>query len=77
MLSNEKLERINELARKAKGEGLSKEEQAEQQELRKEYLHQFRKAFKNQLHSVKVMDPEGKDVTPDKLKKSKNNRRLH
>lgn len=76
MLSNDKLERINELARKAKEDGLSKAEKAEQQALRKDYLQQFRKAFKNQLHSVKVVDPEGKDVTPEKLKKSKNKKRM-
>lgn len=76
MLSNEKLERINELARKAKEEGLSNAEKEEQQTLRKQYLQQFRKAFKNQLHSVKVVDPDGKDVTPDKLKESKNKKRL-
>lgn len=71
MLSNEKLERINELARKAKSEGLEKNEKEEQQELRQQYLQAFRKSFKNQLHSVKVVDPEGKDVTPDKLKNSR------
>lgn len=68
MLSNEKLERINELARKSKSEGLNKEEEKEQKELREQYLQAFRNSFKNQLKSVKVVDPEGRDVTPDKLK---------
>ncbi|HEX7065584.1 MAG TPA: DUF896 domain-containing protein [Bacillales bacterium] len=71
MLSNEKLERINELARKSKAEGLSKEEEEEQQKLRKQYLQAFRSSFKNQLQSVKVVDPEGRDVTPGKLKNSR------
>lgn len=71
MLSDEKLERINELARKAKSDGLTEQEKKEQKELRQQYLQRFRESFKNQLHSVKVIDPEGNDVTPEKLKKQK------
>ncbi|MGP4079749.1 DUF896 domain-containing protein [Pseudalkalibacillus sp. R45] len=71
MLSKQKIDRINELARKAKNEGLNKKEQEEQQKLRKEYLKAFRGGFKNQLRSIKVVDPEGNDVTPDKLKNEK------
>lgn len=71
MLSKEKIGRINTLAKKAKSEGLTSEEAAEQKELRSEYLESFRQSFKNQLHSVKVVDNEGEDVTPEKLKKSK------
>lgn len=55
MLGKEKLERINVLARKAKTEGLSPEEQQEQQDLRKEYLAAFRQHFRQQLDSVKVV----------------------
>ncbi|WP_059103444.1 DUF896 domain-containing protein [Shouchella shacheensis] len=72
MLSKEKLERINELSRLAKSSGLTKDQSNEQQELRKEYLATFRQSFSNQLHNVKVVDEEGKDVTPLKLKESKN-----
>ncbi|PYZ98110.1 hypothetical protein CR205_05810 [Alteribacter lacisalsi] len=79
MLSKDKIARINELARKSKSEGLSLKETAEQKELRQEYLKSVRSSFKNQLHSVKVVDDEGNDVTPAKLKKSKenNNSTLH
>ncbi|BDP73540.1 hypothetical protein EfmAA96_13250 [Enterococcus faecium] len=42
MLSPEKIERINELARKKKENGLSKAEEQEQINLRKEYLEAFR-----------------------------------
>lgn len=56
MLGKEKLDRINELAKKSKGEGLSPAEQEEQQALRKEYLEAFRKHFRMQLDSVKVVD---------------------
>jgi uncharacterized protein YnzC (UPF0291/DUF896 family) len=73
MLSKEKIKRINDLAKKAKAEGLSKVEEEEQQVLRQEYVDNFRKSFKKTLHSVKVVDNEGNDVTPDKLKQSKQN----
>ncbi|KMK76593.1 DUF896 domain-containing protein [Alkalihalobacillus pseudalcaliphilus] len=71
MLSKDKINRINELSKRSKTTGLSKEEQLEQQKLRKEYIQTFRGAFKNQLHSVKVVDENGDDVTPEALKKSK------
>jgi uncharacterized protein YnzC (UPF0291/DUF896 family) len=77
MLSKEKLARINELARKAKTVGLSDEERREQGELRAEYLVAFRKHFTDQLHTIKVIDRYGRDVTPEKLKASKKKRSLH
>ncbi|WP_085523825.1 DUF896 domain-containing protein [Tuberibacillus sp. Marseille-P3662] len=70
MLSEDKLNRISELGRKKKAEGLTQEESQEQQKLREEYLKTFRKNFKQQLHGLKVVDPEGQDVTPEKLKQS-------
>ncbi|WP_227935906.1 DUF896 domain-containing protein [Alkalihalobacillus deserti] len=79
MLSKEKLNRINELSKRAKTIGLTKQEEKEQQLLRKEYLQTFRNSFKNQLHSVTVVDENGNDVTPDALKESKKsqNKRMH
>lgn len=71
MPSNENLQRINELAAKAKNEGLTEAEKTEQNKLRKEYLLEFRQSFKNQLHSVKVVDKKGRDVTPKKLKEDR------
>lgn len=55
MLGKEKLERINELARKSKADGLTSDECEEQQILRKEYLAAFRQQFRQQLDSVKVV----------------------
>lgn len=80
MISKEKLSRINQLSKKSKQSGLTKEEQIEQQLLRDEYIKNFRKSFEDQLHNVKVVDKKGNDVTPEKLRESKrqrNNSRLH
>ncbi|KYD32060.1 DUF896 domain-containing protein [Parageobacillus toebii NBRC 107807] len=76
MLSKQKMARINELAKKAKSSGLTKEEALEQQQLRREYIQVFRKAMEDMLHSVTVIDPNGNDVTPKKLKESQKSR-LH
>ena len=63
--------RINELAKKKKEQGLNEEEVEEQKELRAIYINEFRKGFKCQLQSIKVVDPEGNDVTPEKIKAEK------
>ena len=62
------IKRINELANKSKTVGLTEEEKEEQQKLRQEYLSVFRGNMKNTLLNVKVVDEEGNDVTPEKLK---------
>ena len=61
------IDRINQLARKKKEQGLT-EAEAKEAKLRKIYLEEFRKGFKQQIEHTKVMDPEGNDVTPEKLK---------
>lgn len=63
------IKRINELANKAKIEELNDAEKSEQASLRAEYLEKFRAGFKSQLLNVKVVDIDGNDVTPEKLKK--------
>lgn len=62
------IKRINELAAKKKAGTLTDDEKAEQQKLRQEYLKRFRSNFKEVLLNTKVQDPEGNDVTPDKVK---------
>ncbi|WP_347550292.1 DUF896 domain-containing protein [Pseudalkalibacillus hwajinpoensis] len=74
MLSQDKIQRINELSRKSKESSLTVAEKKEQKDLRQEYLKSLRSSFENQLHSIKVVDKEGSDVTPEKLKESKKNR---
>lgn len=77
MISQEKLTRINELANKSKQEGLTLTEQKEQKKLRQEYLKNVRQSFKNQLKSTKIVDPDGNDVTPEKLKQEKERNQKH
>lgn len=76
MLSAEKIKRINELSKKSKAAGLSEEEKIEQQNLRQEYLQSFRGSMKNTLKGVTIVDPNGNDVTPQKLK-DEQKRSLH
>ncbi|WP_053366269.1 DUF896 domain-containing protein [Bacillus sp. FJAT-27245] len=77
MLSKEKIARINELARKSKSVGLTGEEAKEQTMLRKEYLEVFRSSMLDTLTNTTIIDPEGNDVTPEKIKDRKRNRHLH
>jgi len=62
------LSRINELARKEKQSGLTAEEKAEQQRLRKSYLGDIRGSMEKIVTNTTVLDPLGNDVTPIKVK---------
>lgn len=77
MLSKEKINRINELAAKAKAGILTEEEAKERTSLRKEYLDTFRATMRNTIENVKVVDQEGNDVTPEKVKQAKKNKFLN
>lgn len=77
MLSKEKLNRINELARKSKVAQLTTEELSEQKMLREEYLAAFRGGMRNHIEGLKFIDPEGSDVTPEKLKQIQKEKGLH
>ena len=53
------IQRINELARKAKTSGLSPEEKEEQTRLRNQYRAEFRRNLTDQLEHTYVMDENG------------------
>lgn len=72
----ELIKKINELANKSKTVGLTDEEKEKQKELRKEYISVFRGNMKETLMNVKVVDKEGKDVTPEKLKEEQKREEL-
>ena len=50
------ISRINFLYKKSKEEGLTKEEAAEQQKLRQEYIDSIKLNFKNQLQNIYLKD---------------------
>ncbi|MBD3107370.1 DUF896 domain-containing protein [Bacillus sp. AGMB 02131] len=78
MLPKEKIARINELAKKSKSTGLTPAEAKEQSKLRSEYLRTFRQSMSDTIEHLKIIDPEGNDVTPDRVKKIQEERkRLH
>jgi uncharacterized protein YnzC (UPF0291/DUF896 family) len=77
MISQQLIDRINELANKAKAESLTDKEKQEQKKLREKYLKEFRKGMTGQLKSIKIVDPKGNDITPAKLKALKQQDTLH
>lgn len=54
-----KIGRINELARKAKAEGLTEEELKEQAILRQEYIAAIRRNLRGQLNNIDVVNKDG------------------
>lgn len=67
-MEQKKIDRINELARKAKTEGLTPEEISERDILRKEYIEAYRASLRSQLDSIVVVDEKG-NKNPLKKKK--------
>lgn len=67
-MENKYLARINELAHLQKTVGLTADQKKEQAELRQKYLDEFKKGFRSQIESLKVVDNEGHDITPEKLR---------
>lgn len=66
-MEREKIERINELARKKKTVGLTEAEMQEQAVLRREYLDGFRANMEAVLAGVVIQQPDG-SKTPLKKK---------
>ncbi|MBO5561956.1 MAG: DUF896 domain-containing protein [Firmicutes bacterium] len=69
-MTQELIDRINELARKSKAGTITFEEKTEQQKLRKQYLDEFRKGFKqNYLDNMYYVDDEGNEHKIEKKNK--------
>lgn len=58
-MKQEHIDRINELARKAKADGLTPEETEERDRLRKAYIADFRKSLEAHLENTYVIDAKG------------------
>ena len=55
----DKINRINELAKKAKTVGLTEKEKEEQKALRMEYVAEFRQSLTSQLENTYIVDEQG------------------
>ena len=75
-VNQEKIDRINMLARKSKAEGLTKKEREEQAILRQEFLADVRKNMKAQLDQIDVVNPDGSiENLGEKYAKKLNNKK--
>ena len=70
----QKIQRINELYRKTKAEGLTEAERQEQKLLRAEYLESVKRNLRGQLNNI---DIEEKDGTVINLGEKYGNKRGH
>ncbi|MBR1811867.1 MAG: DUF896 domain-containing protein [Clostridia bacterium] len=69
MVTDAMIQRINELAKKAKNEGLTPEEKEEQQKLRTAYVAGFKQSLRAQLDSSVILRPDGtKEAVRDRKK---------
>ncbi len=58
-MTEEKIARINALAKKSKTTGLTEAEKAEQQALRQEYLADIKASLRSQLERTSIQEPDG------------------
>lgn len=65
-MDKKQIDRINELARKKKAEGLTEAETAEQAALRKQYIEEWRENTRAMLDGIVLQRPDG---TTESLKK--------
>ena len=66
MNMNEVIARINQLAKKAKEEGLTAEETTERDKLRRIYIDSYKASLVGQLENTYIVSPDG---TKTKLKR--------
>lgn len=70
-MNDNDLARINELYRKSKEIGLTEEEKAEQQMLRKAYVQSVHNNLRGTLENTKIQNPDGSIVDVKDLRKTK------
>ena len=58
-MDEKKIQRINELYRKYKAEGLSEKEKKEQKLLRQEYLEAIRRNLRSELNNINIQEKDG------------------
>ena len=58
-MTEERIERSNELYRKSKKEGLTDAEKQEQQILRREFIDSFRRNLRGQLDNISIKEADG------------------
>ena len=54
-----RIERIDELYRKSKAEGLTESEKEEQALLRKQYIEDFKRNLRGQLDNIDIVEADG------------------
>ena len=59
MMTDEKINRINELYRKSQAEGLTEDEKKEQAILRKEFVASVKSNLKSQLNNIDMVNEDG------------------
>ena len=58
-MTQEKIDRINELYRKSKAEGLTEDEKTEQALLRKEFVANVKANLRSQLNNIDMVNEDG------------------
>lgn len=76
-MDQKKINRINELAKKKKMKGLTPAEKVEQAQLREEYIEGYRRSIRHHIEGIKLVDEEGRDITPEKLRQVQREKGLH
>lgn len=71
-MTDEKIKRINELAKKQRESGLTDSEKTEQAKLRREYIDSYKRSLISQLDNTYILHPDGTKTKvmpkPDKTK---------
>ncbi|ATZ18747.1 hypothetical protein ESOMN_v1c03650 [Williamsoniiplasma somnilux] len=71
MTIEEIVKEINNFFEISKKKELTKEEKNIRDELRKTYINSYKENLISNLKNIKVVDKNGKDITPSKIKKLK------